>query len=215
MSTGTTAPVKLRLIGDVHGYHREYLELIKDVPYSVQLGDFGFDYKCLSDVDPTKHKLIPGNHDNYDQLPPHALIPFGECTLGEFTFFYIRGAFSIDRFYRQAHLTWWPNEELNGVQSEACIKAFEAAKPSMVLSHDCPFAVYPLILANPWFTNENWTARFLEECRQRHQPRRWFFGHHHRTKWTEKIGDTRFYCLGELEVIDFHQVPNGDSHTTT
>jgi hypothetical protein len=219
MSVGNDRPVKLRLIGDVHGQYKRYLELIRVVPFSVQVGDFGFEYECLRDVDPAAHKIIPGNHDNYERLPPHALHPFGVCKLGEFTFFFIRGAHSIDRMYRAPGINWWPAEELTTAQGDACVKAFTEAKPGVVLSHDCPFAVYPAVLDNPWFVKENWTARFLEECRQQHQPRRWIFGHHHRTRWTDKIGATRFHCLGELEVMDFYDVPpdahnNGNNNTT-
>jgi len=215
MSNGHDRPVKLRVIGDVHGHYRRYLELTKRAKYTVQLGDFGFDYRCLDELDSECNKIIPGNHDNYERLPQHVLVPFGMHTLGEFTFFYIRGAHSIDQQYRTTGITWWPTEQLTTAQGEACIKAFEAAKPDMVLSHDCPASVYPLVVNNPWHIQENWTMKFLEECLQRHQPRRWIFGHHHREGWTEKLGKTRFHCLGELEIMDFYEVPNVNNNSTS
>jgi hypothetical protein len=55
----------LRLFGDVHGYIRSYAEIAKQVPCSIQVGDMGFDYKKLSDLDPARHVFVGGNHDNY------------------------------------------------------------------------------------------------------------------------------------------------------
>lgn len=193
---------KLRLIGDVHGHFRKYLELIKVTENSVQLGDFGFDYRCLDEVDWNHHKIVLGNHDNYERVPQHALGAFGTLELGGYSLFYIRGAYSIDRQYRTAYVSWWPQEELNGAQGEACVKAFAEAKPDFVLSHDCPVSIYPHVINNPWYIQESWTAKVLEQCLQRHQPKRWVFGHHHKS-WSDKIGGTRFHCLAELEVMDF------------
>lgn len=206
MPAGSPDPVILRIIGDVHGHYRQYLELVKHVPYSIQLGDFGFDYKCLDEVDPLRHKILLGNHENYERIPQHSLGDYGLQTLGDFTFFFIRGAYSIDVMYRTPYVSWWPTEQLSTAKGEDCVKAFDAFKPDLVLSHDCPLSVYPQVIANPWFIQENWTSRFLEECLQHHQPARWVFGHHHR-KWTDKLGATRFRCLGELEVMDFFHVP--------
>lgn len=212
MSTRNNS-VKLRLIGDVHGHYRRYLELIKDVEYSIQLGDFGFDYKCLDAVDPTRHKIVLGNHDNYARAPLHSLGNYGLQTLGEFTFFFIRGAYSIDLMYRTPYLSWWPTEQLTTLQGEECVKAFDAFKPNLVLSHDCPLSIYPHILANPHYIQDNWTAQFLEECLQRHQPVQWVFGHHHRS-WSVQLGITSFRCLDELGFCDFYEAPNFNERTT-
>lgn len=195
---------KLRVIGDVHGHYRQYLELIKVADYSIQLGDFGFDYKCLDEVDASCHKIVPGNHDNYERLPPHALCcpGFGEVTLGEYKLFYIRGAYSIDKQYRTPGVSWWSAEELSTAGGTACVEKFAEVKPDFVVSHDCPLSIYQFVLNNPWFIQQNWTSRILEQCWQRHQPLRWVFGHHHKN-WSEKINGTRFHCLTELQCMDF------------
>jgi len=193
---------KLRLIGDVHGHYRRYLDLISIADYSVQLGDFGFDYACLDGVDFHQHRFIPGNHDNYERIPVHALTPFGVWEMAGYTFFYIRGAYSIDRQYRTPYVSWWPAEQLTTAQGQACVEAFASVKPDFVLSHDCPISIYQHVINNTWYIQKNWTARLLEECFTRHQPRRWVFGHHHRP-WSEKINGTRFHCLAELQVMDF------------
>ena len=40
---------------------------------------------------------------------------------------------------------------------------------------------------------------------EKHQPKLWFFGHHHKS-WTMMIDGTQFRCLNELEVYD---IPKG------
>jgi len=56
----------LRLVGDIHGRYETYFKLIESIPYSLQLGDMGFNYAPLVEsVDPERHKFVPGNHDGY------------------------------------------------------------------------------------------------------------------------------------------------------
>ena len=75
----------LRLIGDVHGHFSEYKSLTIDAEKSIQLGDFGFaqHWSLLeySEIDPEFHKILGGNHDDYDWIqeykPPHYLGDYG------------------------------------------------------------------------------------------------------------------------------------------
>lgn len=55
----------LRLIGDVHGHYDDYLRLARGAEYSIQLGDMGFNYAALNQLDPEHHQFVAGNHDNY------------------------------------------------------------------------------------------------------------------------------------------------------
>ena len=107
----------IRVIGDVHGHLGAYRDIVKHCGYSVQLGDMGFrsHYKILrfAAVDPSRHVFIPGNHDDYHHLPPHALGPFGVSTLGGTAFFWVRGAESTDKHHRIHGESWWPDEELS------------------------------------------------------------------------------------------------------
>ena len=93
----------LRIIGDVHGQiepddvvswrARGYLETIAKAPYSIQVGDMGDGQtyaQLTSLVDVERHRFFPGNHDHYDQLPPHCLGDFGAVTWGGVDFFFIR-----------------------------------------------------------------------------------------------------------------------------
>ncbi len=108
---------KIRVFGDVHGRSNDYLKLIENTDYSVQLGDFGFDYKFLGNVDDTKHVFFPGNHDNYDKCLwyPHCLGDYGYANLNSIDFYFVRGGFSIDKAWRERHYaftgqkTYWSN----------------------------------------------------------------------------------------------------------
>lgn len=111
----------IRIIGDVHGFldrnavlfgrQRNYLNLIAGATYSVQLGDFALIpfitadgrvslQKIRETVDAEKHKVILGNHEQYNESLPHHLDDFGMHSIplrnGSFDFFYMRGAYSID-----------------------------------------------------------------------------------------------------------------------
>ena len=57
---------KIRIIGDVHQYYDSYFSLAEECEYSLQVGDMGFNYEPLKQLDSNNHKFIGGNHDNYD-----------------------------------------------------------------------------------------------------------------------------------------------------
>lgn len=138
----------LRVIGDVHAQidfvirkgKRSYLDLITDVPFSVQVGDMGDDeaYSLLaSQVDSAAHRFFPGNHDFYDCLPEHCLGDFGEMLLGGVQFFFIRGAASVDKSKlletgrRVERKLWFPEEELDDKQMDGARQQFVQSRPLM------------------------------------------------------------------------------------
>jgi len=197
----------LQIIGDIHGKYEQYLQLISDAEYSIQLGDFGFDYSVLDKVDSRKHKIIPGNHDNYNDINrPHFLGNFGIHTIPFFSspidFFFIRGAYSVDKKYRIEGVSWWPEEELNFMQQKAAYDAYCKIKPNIVLSHDCPFQIAKKVVTHYGKLNFSNTTRLLSACFHFHQPGLWIFGHHHNNKILMYKG-TRFICLNELSTLDF------------
>jgi predicted phosphohydrolase len=57
-----------RIISDVHGHRGDYLALAQEAETSIQLGDLDFEYDWLSELDPAKHRLVGGNHDNYSLM---------------------------------------------------------------------------------------------------------------------------------------------------
>lgn len=202
----------IRIISDVHGYiskpnphGRTYLNLIKKADLSIQLGDMGFDYSKLEKVDREKHRMIGGNHDNYDQLSPHFLGDFGYHTLGNFPFFFIRGAFSIDQKWRTPGISWWEEEEISQKAGVECLKLYKEIKPDLVISHECPkICMERGVALNPGKIYNNSTSYLLQQCWETHQPKRWIFGHHHRN-WAKQIEGTHFTCMNELCFIDVNK----------
>lgn len=195
----------LTLIGDVHGKHLNYSQIIHRLNdgCSLQLGDFGFNYDVLNSIDPNQHKILGGNHDNYDLLPnvPHNLGDFGNSTLGGIDFFYIRGEKSVDMHLRTIGVSWWANEELSYQQANDMIVLYEQTKPKFVFSHGCPEEVIPLVVTNSIKLNPSNTARMLQALFDIHKPYLWVFGHHHNSR-SVPVKGTRFICLDELETYD-------------
>ena len=212
----------LRLIGDVHGYWGSYHLLLRKAHFTVQLGDFGFDYATLSTVDPDRHKFLGGNHDNYDEVEkwPHYLGDYGlHCVPGFRDIFFVRGGYSIDSQTggrdggpRIMGLDWWPDdpayrpaEELYMADCYAALEEYSRIRPDFVITHECPTSVIPHVTASSRLKPTR-TNQLLERMLDVHQPRRWVFGHYHRS-WQRVIGRTHFTCLRELECLDLALLP--------
>jgi predicted phosphodiesterase len=192
----------LTIIGDVHGYQDSYLYLATGCPATVQVGDFGFDYDCMSGMDPDAHKIIGGNHDNYDiiHLCPNYLGDYGMANVGGVDFFFVRGERSVDANIRIEGKNWWRNEELEMGVAYKAIEAYANSKPDIVISHGCPAEMLPFFVTNPDKYKPSRTAQFLDAMWNEHRPKLWVFGHHHRSE-TLKVGNTTFRCLNELETM--------------
>lgn len=206
----------LAVIGDVHGLYDQYVELTQQYEYTLQLGDFGFNYSCLDSVDPTKHKFFKGNHDNYDFSPkdiPHDIGEFGVTEHGGVTFFWMRGAFSIDWQQRvsREHLygkSWWVEEQLTWEQMEEATELYRQEKPDIVITHSCPHTIAQRIGSRAFLANFGYdpdrfttnTQQCFETMMQIHQPKLWCLGHFHRPKELEWMG-TKFVCIPELGVF--------------
>lgn len=191
----------LTIIGDVHGHYDQYERMARKREYTVQLGDLGFKYGCLNNLDPDKHKLVAGNHDNYDIVHeyPHYLGDYGNCSLGGVDFFFYRGAYSIDRQYRTVGVDWWEKEQVNIDQFMKARELYLETKPEVVITHDCPESIAFLLLDPGQNIYQNITGWALQELLNIHQPKMWRFGHWHRS-WRATIGRTDFRCLNELEI---------------
>lgn len=180
------------VIGDVHGKFEEYHELIKNRDRSIQVGDMGIDYSGLR-TSGSNHYFIQGNHDNYKINHPQCLNNFGMLD----GIFYIRGAYSIDRWRKIEGETWFADEELTNNEMTEAVSLFERQKPEIVISHDCP----QCIASNFGVYDKTMTRNGLQTMFQIHQPRLWLFGHHHRSMVDEFWG-TEFRCLAELETYE-------------
>jgi hypothetical protein len=199
----------ITLIGDVHGKYKRYHEIIREKdrhPYTIQLGDFGFDYGTVFNVDDEKHKIIGGNHDHYDRIIhiPHYLGDFGYSCLNGVNFFYYRGAYSIDRQDRTIGINWWEQEQVTIDQFMKARELYRKIKPDIVLAHDCPDFMVPRYIGPHSRIYENITNWALGELYNIHQPKLFIHGHYHQST-TTIYGNTKFICLDELETYDILQ----------
>ena len=193
----------ITLIGDVHGKYEHYHKIVRQTerhPYTLQIGDFGFKYDTLKNVDSTRHLILPGNHDHYDTCynHPHFLGDYGYTSLNRIDFFYYRGAYSIDRQYRTIGIDWWENEQVNIDQFMKARELYRDIKPEVMITHDCPQDIALQMLEPGQRVYENITSWALQELYNIHQPKLWFFGHWHRSVKIQH-GNTQFVCLNELE----------------
>lgn len=200
--------MNIRIIGDVHGLIWDYIEIIKGVDKSIQLGDMGFknQYTFMQklmlekEIKSVDHLFVPGNHDDYNHLPSNSLGDFGHKKIGQHKVMWIRGALSIDKKLRTSDVDWWQEEELSYNRGQDAINLYNEILPDIVLSHNCPFK----ILSNLYGTAHKEvtiTGQILDTCFEAHQPKMWLFGHHHQDK-TFQIGRTTFKCLDELSYVD-------------
>lgn len=197
---------KITVIGDVHGKYDRYHKILEQTgccAYTVQLGDFGFRYDTLNNIDSTRHLILPGNHDNYNICYnySHFMGDYGYTRLNKIEFFYYRGAYSIDRHYRTIGIDWWENEQVSIDQFMKARELYRDIKPKIVITHDCPQTIAGLMINPGDRIYENTTGWALNELLNIHEPDLWLFGHWHQSR-TIQYGKTKFICLDELETYD-------------
>jgi hypothetical protein len=207
-----------RLIGDIHGMVNDYkaYAIDKFEGPTIQIGDFGIgfgqgDYwhESVDDFHTRGgHRFIRGNHDDpaiCKTMPGY--IPDGRV---EGHTMFVGGAWSIDHAWRTAGVNWWADEECSIEQFNQIIDTYAVVRPRVMITHDCPtqaaidiFQRRGLLWGGSEAKLENTrTATALQAMFEIHQPDFWFFGHWHHTVH-QKIGNTHFQCLGELDYIDF------------
>lgn len=191
-------------IGDVHGKIQSYEKLLKFIhktdvdAYTFQVGDMGMGFSdSVSPVVPTDRDFwITGNHDNCDVCTKinGYLGDFGWKEILGQKIFWIRGAMSTDKEHRTPDVTWWANEELSYGKLQMAIDLYIEVKPDIVVSHDCPKQ-----FRQDHFQYREWglTVDALGVMLEKHSPKTWAFGHHHRSVDKQVFG-TRFVCLPEL-----------------
>jgi predicted phosphodiesterase len=193
----------ITILGDCHGKYKRMHEIIREkdrYEHIVQIGDLGFDFSTLDNVNPDKFKIVSGNHDNMDKIIniPHYLGDYGYTTLNGISFYFYRGAYSIDRQYRTIGIDYWNNEENNIETFMKARELYREIKPDIFLAHDCPDFMVPYYIGPHAKRYENITGWALGELYKIHQPKLFIHGHYHVSKTTQ-YGDTTFVCLNELE----------------
>lgn len=205
----------LQVVGDVHGYYKEFQKITRQSHNTIQLGDFGFNYDCLEGVS-GKVYLVGGNHDNYHTIirRKEYLGDFGSKQfIDGFKYFFIRGGYSLDYKSRRANelitgkKSFWYTEELSLAKMKLCLNVYTKAKPSIVFSHSCPVEISetigdPSILEafglRPGFHSV--TQVLLQSLFDIHAPDLWIFAHFHKHHDLCRKS-TRFICLSELETL--------------
>lgn len=204
--------MEIFVIGDVHGKWTEYTDLlVKYEPESsLQLGDFGLGFRqTQQELDHLfyvmknwgdNNRFIRGNHDDPAMCRKNPFwVGDGKASIGE-RIFYLGGALSIDQIFRTQGVDWWEDEELSYDALFQAIEVYEAVKPRIVFTHDCPDSVAMRLF--PWAQNKNEyasrTRQALDSMFAIHKPDVWMFGHWHQ-HIDAVVEDTRFICLNELQ----------------
>jgi hypothetical protein len=204
----------MKFIGDVHGKFTAYEKLIRAHKDTIQVGDMGVGFfKTEPDGSVKAHRnppydkmvasnarFIRGNHDNPNLCKRHTQwIPDGHLEDG---MMFIGGGISIDKAYRYEGLDYWCNEELNMFEFQPIVKKYFDAKPEIMVTHDCPEWVLPIMGHRLSKLDEpSLTRRTFAFMHQGHKPKLWVFGHWHKS-FDKAVGGTRFVCLAELEMKD-------------
>ena len=204
----------IKIVGDTHGKITKYVNIVKDCDHSIQIGDLGFDYSGLSVLDPVKHRVIGGNHDNYTNHGPgepfhmqtkHFLGDYGVYEVDGRSIFFVRGGHSIDKKYRTEGVDWWPEEQITYKLGVDAILSYTKADCPIMLAHECPVSAIDYISGLKTYDGElirpSFTAHLLQAMFDIRQPDIFIHGHHHVDK-TYHIGKTKFICLNELSHID-------------
>lgn len=212
----------LRLIGDSHQLHNEYLKLTKGCEYTIQVGDCGYNLEGLQGkLRVGNDFVLGGNHETYDKDSPNYILGqpwsldhYGVLEIPDFEpIFYMRGEWSIDWKWRlrqqtwpnNGPTTWFPDEELNAEQLMGAIALYNKVKPNFVVTHGCPKSVVkyvtdPNFCLNFGYTQDEINTRTsvaLQTMFEIHQPHFWTFGHYHCDKQFE-VNGTAFTCLDML-----------------
>lgn len=216
----------ITFIGDIHGDIDFYLAVANNSVNSIQVGDFGYKKPlttlAYSGLNPENHKVVLGNHDDYDYAPqvPHALDLFGMSEVGGRTFFYIRGGISLNRAYllmqemSNGPKEYWSQEELTFSDMLAALDLYKFAKPDIVVSHvPCGMVVQKIADSIGDSTLDKYkfhkgfrenTALLGDEMLKYHRPKLWVSGHMH-FPFDEVIDKTRFVSLDMKEVFCYDE----------
>lgn len=175
---------KVRFIGDIHSNYQEYLNIISDSEYSIQVGDFGigFNRNPIEMYDTDNHRFIRGNHD-YPFGCAHepnwihdGLVEDIEGTDDKIMF--IGGAYSIDKEWRTQGIDYWHDEELSYNDLSILIDKYILVKPKVLIAHEVP-GFLTRYFNRKIFDIPSRTRDALDEMFKYHTPKLMISGHWH------------------------------------
>lgn len=216
------------IISDLHGAKGRHIELCRQAEESndvtLQIGDLGYNYDYLIDINSDRHKFFPGNHENYNDVNnwKHNLGDYGVSNHGGHDFFWIRGEFSIDYKEREKKYyaglwpqTWFREEEIPHKDHPKVIREYLdyvrvqkwCKHKTVVISHGCPQSIAKVIgnaeiLRHFGVDPDTFctsTQNLLEQLLN-YPPDLWIFGHFHQNR-DFYYGDTRFICIKDNEYL--------------
>lgn len=196
--------------GTIRFFLRDSRKELSEEDIVIVCGDFGMPWgngsgcvNNLRDLDglaeqPFTILFIDGNHENFDLLEK---LPVEEkfggmvhrvrdnifhLLRGEIysisgrTFFAFGGAASVDRGYRVAHESWWPQEVCTEDEKFRALANLEKCgyKVDYVLTHAAPER-FILKKFSKKIISPCPTSRFLSELEPKLKYRKWYFGHYH------------------------------------
>lgn len=191
----------------------EFDDKLSKQDYLIILGDAGILWNQVDDEDvhrilenlPVTALWIDGNHENFDLLEKYpesywnggrvhhiSESIFHLCRGQVFeiegrTFFTFGGGNSIDKFWRQPGVSWWPQEMPTNFEYEEGISNLGKNnwQVDYVLTHTCPaFVVHQLVTS--MHPGEEPLQEYLKHVAERLEFKEWFFGHWHVDKKVEK-----------------------------
>ena len=172
-------------------------------------GDFGFTWggaeheaalEALERLG-TTIAFIDGNHENFDKLYEYPVVDFcggrahkvrenifhlmrGEVfEIGGHSFFCFGGAYSVDKAYRQPHISWWPQEQPSKEDYDHARETLERIgyKVDYVLTHTIPDSFIHRLGIVPDMHDAELTG-YLEWLYRELDFKKWFAGHFHVNK---------------------------------
>lgn len=198
-------------IGDVHGKHSIYYDIIKDHKASVQVGDMGLGFFGHRNADEAfldniskiggDHRFIRGNHDNPSYV--RGLDTYISDGTIENGIMYIGGEWSIDWYVRSPELNWWADEELSQNELDRLVKVYKESEPRRMVTHTAPKWVCSALLSHSAEYRPTRTQEAFQKMFTAHSPKEWVFGHWHMS-FDKEIEGTRFICLPELGTVELN-----------
>jgi predicted phosphodiesterase len=207
------------IVGDTHGNTGFWKQVFTvaahhEVDQIIQLGDFGVwpgstGSEFLNKLDRWAEKsgipitVIPGNHDDWDHIDSLPESRLARPNIKVFPkvasfeqdgvkFGVVSGAVSIDRMYRTAGISWWPQEVLNFQDVE---DAIDLGSVDILLTHDACSELphWNGFIKDDPVSNEN--RRALQAIGEALEPGLWLHGHYHKfLEYTTSFG-TKVYGL--------------------